>query len=76
MQAEIGEIKALTRSKESMNRLLAQSTEVAGMNDDLVVAEKEMIELQKALEEAQLEFKELEQRRNRASAVLQQQISE
>ena len=59
-----------------MKHLLAQSTEVAGMNDDLVIAEKEMIELQKALEEAQLEFKELEQRRNRALAELQQQISE
>ena len=76
MQAEIGENKALAQSKENMKPLLAQSMEVLELNDEVAVAEREMIELQTALEEAQLEFKELEQTHSRASAELQQQISE
>ena len=46
------------------------------INEDLVTAEKEMTELQKALKEAELEIKELEQRHNQVSTELQQQIIE
>ena len=76
MQAEIGENKALAQSKENMKPLLAQSMEVLALNDEVAVAEREVIELQTALEDAQLEFKELEQTHTRASAELQRQIIE
>ena len=76
MQAEIEKNKALAQSKENMKPLLAQSMEVLALNDEVAVAEREVIELQTALEDAQLEFKELEQTHTRASAELQQQIIE
>ena len=77
VQAEIGENSViLSQIKKNIKPLLAQSMEVAGINDELVAAEREITELQKTLEVAQLEVKELEQRHNRVSAELQQQISE
>jgi hypothetical protein len=77
MQAEIGDNSAaLAQIKESIKPLLAQGTEVVGINDQVVAAEREVTELQKALEEAQLEFQKLEQKHNRVSAEIQQQISD
>ena len=76
MQAEIRENKVLIQSKENMKPLLTQSVKVAGINDKVVAAEIEMIELQRALEEAQIEFKELQQRHSQASAELQLYNSE
>ena len=77
MQAEIGENSAaFAQMKESIKPLLAQGIEVARTYDELTAAEREMTELQKALEEAQLDFKELEQKCNQVSAEIQRQISE
>ena len=76
VQAEIGEKRELAQSKENTKPLLALGMEVSTLNDDISAAEREMIELQRALEKAQLEFKELNQRHNQVKAKLQQQIRE
>ena len=76
-QAEIRQHKLLTQAKEKVEPLLAQSVEVAGLNDEIVAAEKEeMIELQRALEEAKLEFIKLQQRHDQVAAQLQHHICE
>ena len=58
---------------ENLKPLLAQNVEI---NDEVVVAEREIIELRRALEEAQLGFCELRQRHRQVIAELQQFIRE
>ena len=73
---EIGENSAaLAQMKDSIKPLLVQGMEVSGINDEIKAVEREVSELQKALEEAQLDFKDLELKSNRVSAEIQQEIS-
>ena len=76
IQAEIGQNKLLVQAKEKVEPLIIQSMEVAGLSNEVTAAEEEMIELQRALEEAKLEFSELQQRHDQIPAELQHHICE
>jgi hypothetical protein len=62
--------------QENLKPLSIRNLEIAGFNDEVLATEREIIELQSALKEAQNEFSALNQRYDQLIAEIQQQIRE
>ena len=76
VQAEIRENILLIRAKEIQKLLLAQSMKLAGLDDEVVVAKGEMVELQRTLNEARLEFNDIQLKHDLVKAEIEQLLGE